>query len=854
MKPLNSQSKIETLIAIITLLSLIFILFWRVIVYGDSVLATDLIFDLDPVWQSAAPAGFDSPGNELLSDQVYQFFPWADFSSRYENGFPLWNPLSYAGHPFISNAQSGLYNPFRLLTLFLSVPNAFSLSIILRLFVAGFATYLFARSIGLKFTGGLLAMITFTFSMPVVNWLSHPHSSVYVWLPTTLWLTERMIANRSWRMAFWLAFVIGFQFLGGHPETSFHLLMYWAIYWLYRAWTISSSVPTLRMRIQSIFKRSGRPFFALIAGFGIGAIQVIPFLAYLPHTPMLAMRAEAHSMGWRTLFFNWVQWPSVATGLIPQILGSPVDRSFWYPYSNSSELHLYVGFLPLVLAIFVGWQLFRKAIPHSIKWAALFFTGFSIFCLGVALKLPIFTLVNHLPIFDVAANGRLRIEYAFSMAILAGIGCSQFSDSQQTKKRLIQYQKQILRIAIGLSILAIIIISSLSIATAIFQDQIIAQGRAIAEIAIAQENPLFHHDLAYYYNRVEFRVAQMSRLFSVRSFTNMLPIIITGGLVIIFFLARKWQLKPRLIVLLLLILTSFDQIVVAQNYQPTIQQESVFPKTDAISFLMADQDLFRVVGLGLNLMPNSSMVFDLADIRGYDPLVPQRYLDLIRQSPGYKRISYYALWQNSDWHMYDLLNVKYFITNKQGGPNESWMPVYSNQQENIYIFENPSVLSRAFFVSDAVVVTSPQASLAQIADPNFNYKTTVVLEGDVTHFDMSAVKPVQAEVEIVDYKPDTLTVNVATNQPGYLVLMDTYMPGWQAAVNGETQEILIANHAFRGLALAAGEHEVDFQYWPVGFHLGGWFSLGSILVCLMGLIITKPPRHPRPRRFREIAN
>jgi len=303
----------------------------------------------------------------------------------------------------------------------------------------------------------------------------------------------------------------------------------------------------------------------------------------------------------------------------------------------------------------------------------------------------------------------------------------------------------------------------------------------------------------------------------------------------------------------LFVFTSFDQLIAAQNFQPTIRQEDIFPPTETISFLTSDQALFRVIGLDLNLMPNSSMVFDIADIRGFDPLVPQRYLNLIEQSTGYRRISYYSLWQNSDWRLYDLLNVKYLITDKQEIANGAWQPIYSSKQENIYIYENPSVLPRAFFVSEAVFATSPEASLAQITDPNFDYRTTVVLEGKATSFDTPAATPIQTEVEIIDYAPDSLTINVTTNQAGYLVLMDTYMPGWQAEVNGAAQEILIANHAFRGLALPAGTHQVDFQYWPVGFRLGAWVSVGSILVCILGLIVAKPPRFWKPRRF-EKAN
>ena len=71
------------------------------------------------------------------------------------------------------------------------------------------------------------------------------------------------------------------------------------------------------------------------------------------------------------------------------------------------------------------------------------------------------------------------------------------------------------------------------------------------------------------------------------------------------------------------------------------------------------------------------------------------------------------------------------------------------------------------------------------------------------------------------------------SQPGYLVLTDTYYPGWQATVDGTPVEILPANHAFRAVPLDSGEHRVVFEYDPLSFRLGAWITVGAWLLVMV---------------------
>jgi uncharacterized membrane protein YfhO len=73
-----------------------------------------------------------------------------------------------------------------------------------------------------------------------------------------------------------------------------------------------------------------------------------------------------------------------------------------------------------------------------------------------------------------------------------------------------------------------------------------------------------------------------------------------------------------------------------------------------------------------------------------------------------------------------------------------------------------------------------------------------------------------------------VVLEVTTSQPGYLVLADTWYPGWTATIDGRSSPVLRADLAFRAVALPnAGTHRVVFRYFPVGLRAGLAMSLAT---------------------------
>ena len=102
----------------------------------------------------------------------------------------------------------------------------------------------------------------------------------------------------------------------------------------------------------------------------------------------------------------------------------------------------------------------------------------------------------------------------------------------------------------------------------------------------------------------------------------------------------------------------------------------------------------------------------------------------------------------------------------------------------------------------------------------------------------------QGQVEQVDYRPNHVTLKTRQEGNGFLVLNDTYFPGWTVTVDGKAATLLKANHYYRAVQLGPGEHTLEFDYFPEGFKEG--LIVSSIfLLILIALPLCKPIKRLR---------
>jgi len=785
------------------------IFFWAATFGGQILLPSDLIFDLDPLWAPLAPDRYTGPSNPLLADQIDQFLPWEVFARQQlsKGNLPLWNPYISGGVPFVGNAQSGLFSPFRLLGFMFPLHTSLILTAIIRLFTAGFFTFLLARDLGISHRGALLSALSFMLSGPLVDWLGHPHSHVIVWLPALLLTTRKALDRKEGYYVIVSGLIIGAQFLGGHPETSFHVLLMWAAYGLYRIAVMASRQAgqwTLRAR-----------YLAGMLGIGItmGAIQLLPFVEAFFNSAVLSVR-EKHSL---SLVGDWHQWPTMLTMILPHFFGTPMDGSYWYPYSNYLNQDIYAGVIPLALAVTVTIHSIRDR-QGAHRSEVRFFALIALISLGVALRFPVLNLVNILPVFQIVANERLRMVFVFAIAILGGFGLDWFWENTRDRHRVL-YTLVIFAIANAL------LCTLIYLYLILFREDVIQSGRAFIE---NNRTPYLWRPLEYYYALVEIRYARKLALYWPTNVRMYLPVLIA---ILWSLLAKK---RPQRVIwaYAAIGLTLVDLFLVGQEFNPTTAPAHLFQTPGAIDFLKQDQDIYRVGGTDLILYPNVNMLFQITDVRGYDTVIPKRYMDLMQCMAGHYRYHFHSLLTQVDSPLLDLLNVKYVLTDKT--LDGKWTLVYHDKGP-VKVYRNSNVLPRAFIVYRAEVVNEKE-SLERVCTSAYDPRTVVLLEELPLGWHEPADIPASpSQVRFLEYQPNHIRIEVTTPANGILVLTDNYAPGWTALVDEQPAQVYVANHAFRAIIIPAGTHELKIIYLPLSFKIGMMLSTLTLIVSLSKL-------------------
>ena len=128
------------LLQIIILFLPIIVFFYPVFFSGKMPIPADTIVGLyhpyrDKVWNGLT-AGVPFK-NFLITDSVRQQYPWRKLAieNLKQRILPIWNPYTHAGTPLLANIQSAAIYPLNLMYLFLPFNWAWTIQIMLQLFL-----------------------------------------------------------------------------------------------------------------------------------------------------------------------------------------------------------------------------------------------------------------------------------------------------------------------------------------------------------------------------------------------------------------------------------------------------------------------------------------------------------------------------------------------------------------------------------------------------------------------------------------------------------------------------------------------------------------------------------------------
>lgn len=263
----------------------------------------------------------------------------------------------------------------------------------LKLWLAGFGTYLLARELRLGFWPGMLAGVSFGLCAFNMTWVSY---SVFVtisaMLPWLLLFVERLVRHGRSVDGLALAGVVAVVLTGGHPGAQVHVLSTAVLYALVRA--VASSDVDGRARVQRLAVVGG----ALALGTLLAAAALLP-----------AQQAAIDSAGAAARQGGGIE--TFIGGNLPAGVLRTVQFPEWWGRSselilgptNYTERTLYAGTIALLLAVMAvasgqGWR--RKA-P---------FVLLAVLGAAATVRAPgMRELLNNLPPFDRVQNHRMAL-------------------------------------------------------------------------------------------------------------------------------------------------------------------------------------------------------------------------------------------------------------------------------------------------------------------------------------------------------------------------------------------------------------------------------------------------------------
>lgn len=803
------------------LLPLVFL--WRSLLGGEVFLPASLLAHVAP-WHSTMVTSQPSPWNPLRWDGIGQFYPWRKFAAETlrSGTIPLWNPYQFCGTPFVANSQSAVFYPGNLL--FLLIPDtafAFGWSAALHLALCGCFMYLLMRRLNCSEVPSLLAGVVYAYSSWQTSWLQLPtFLATSCWFPLLLRQIYRAdsladlrgILRRSAQgsistarpdcretpasvlfQACQIGVVVGLMLLAGHLQIALYGLM---------------AGTALAVGLLLSRRRPWTQLWVWAGGLALGLLIAAPQLLPAIELSRISHRVSRPSWtGYRSYTDYALPAAGIAATVLPDIFGGEADPAnpYWAyyrlrvaggqtiaVYHNPAETAIYLGIVPMMLALFACLRGLGKSFDRRI----VFFAALALAALLLAFGTPVDALLYFgVPGFAQSGSpARCLVLWALAGGALAALGLDSLLKRSGDRREV----AIVLGCIAGITVLGLNLTArSLAAAPPGIRDLPVL-GDVLARIGID------------WCRLALFTACGAGLLWWARAQKLAVSFSPISGL---------QALAPAALALVIV-----DLFWAGIGANPTSRRELVYPETKGITFLQEHAAHDRILPLNQRwslfalppatlpavLPPNAATVYRLRDVQGYDSLF----------SGAYKA---YA--------------NRFARPNRMGALDASPIEV-----GNIVFFQN----ARTPGVSDtgaAYVITVPfeQAGFAQEAAP----RTTPIDTEDPGmmvydlpgHRGRARLTPetTSAAVAWLEDEPTRVSLDVDTPAAAEFSLMDANLAGWRLRIDGHPAPIFGDADVpiRRAAALDPGRHRLVFHYEPASFRVGLYAACGAAL--LIGL-------------------
>lgn len=705
---------------------------------------------------------------------------------------PLWNSFIFNGHPSFADPQSQTYYPINiLLGLFLALsPKVIYLQLVLHYALAGLFMFLLASHYIGTLTGRIMAALVYMFSGFMVTHFQHlAVINTVTWLPILLYLLEKIRREKKPIYIIIAGLLLGVTILAGHPQTLLYLG--YALFFSICYFVIAGD--------KEDGKFSYYPFRAFIIicliAISITAIQLIPSFEF----STLSNRSEHLTYEFAS-GSGQLPFKNLITMFVPDYYGS--IKGPYVGQVDISQSLIYFGTIPLLMVGF--------ALVYRQNLNTYFFFAMAVFSLLISMGDYGFIfkwLYYYAPGFNLFRSPvHFGFVFMLYVALLAGQGTDIFL-SKDYRKKWPHY------VYIALLVTIFIILYYL--------------------------NP----PLKEVYPNVKVGIIILALFFTAGTILiilqdiNLLPKgIIAAALVALIFLdlyicgahaltsgepkghkGFEWE-DPALYELRIKAkLPDYSALT------PPILSTSDLDKIMYRIYIDSDIDIYSAED---SSMVNATQLYILGYNRpmlhkqfmvdGYNPMILRRH------------VKFNIALRKADFNRFlSLSNVRYS---------------YGHTNDYPWIAEVKSFLPRAYIVENAKFLQKESDVLNALVSPTLDIHSEVILEAhdnNIAGKEETREDLFQGAVKFQEYSPNKVVLKTHTNKPGYLVLTETYYPGWQAEVDGAPASILRANYCFRAVHLNAGDHQITFSFRPNSLKLGAAISSISMLLCLISIVYFK---------------
>ena len=712
----------------------------------------------------------------------YRDFQFITYPVRYflaqayhQGVLPYWTTNTFGGAPFMATLHPGVFYPPSIFLFLSDFTLALNLFYVFHFLVMGFFTFLLGRQWNLSWTAALCCGVTGMLGgLIVASTLCSNYFLSSVWLPLIFWLYSQFEVRNHVGWFIGLVLVIATQTLAACPEISVMTMILLYLHSIVFATKARSRSEYVRITITLSL--------AVLLALGLTAFQLAPTAQLLKHT----FREGGLDYAFHV---NWSLAPSkLTTFVLTPGYDDFLNTTEQGKYSNfSGLLHtLYMGIFGF-LFVLLGF-LFRKDKAIGF-WLVVFFFGI-FFSLGG--YNPFYKLVYHSIPFLSFFRYPEKFIFISSIAVIFLVGFGLDTLVHVTRER---------KIRISTILIFLILIFGTTLALAVWDRNLEPQYPIAFLIIFSVAYVLF------YYGKIKRR-----------GFVALLFIMILLDLFIKDFhllplMDRKfYEDKPLLM-----------DIVGGSAGKYRTYSGRIDKKPDPMSYPNGPSHLAGVRAAKQQLYPLQGMVFGIEHAGG----VPGLALDI-----QYHLIWYQFLIQSEPDRRRVILkrsNVKYWID--EDSPTyyaKGGFPLIL--PDRVKVFQD--ALPRAFLVPRMRVPEKGRV-LFDYYDESFDPLKEVLLSESVEFQESAHFK---GQVEEVIYSPNHVTVKTRQAGNGFLVLLDTYLPGWTVQVDGQEQVILRAYGFYRAVQLGPGEHTLEFDYFPEGFKEGLIVTAVTPVLGLVGYV------------------